>query len=228
MKTMSKKQLMSITVCMTLLTVSLPAQSNQNIVHTTMKLRGDVEEIYSKIDENKDNSKSQIKSLVMQKADTEAQINRKKTALQLLESDINTTKEKLLQTKSNSGSMKPMLSKALLNLEQLIETSLPFKKEERLTDVRKIKMDMNQGNITEEKALALTWASYDDALRLTKEIGLFKQQITVAGEEKMAKIAKLGSVMMFFSTPDNHVGYVVEEGGKQLFKVEKDEKTFKE
>ncbi len=38
---------------------------------------------------------------------------------------------------------------------------------------------------------------------MTKEIGQFKQEITLDGKETMAKIAKIGSVMMFFATPDD-------------------------
>lgn len=219
MNTKCKRSLFGMAVCMMLITSSLHAESNKNIVKTIMKLRADVETIYSKIDEQKENYKSQIKSLAMQKADNEAQINRKETAQKLLESDIHTVEEKLAQKGDSTTSLKPMLMGALSKLEVLIQNSLPFKTQERLEDVQKIKTDLEQGNITEEKALSLTWASYDDTLRLTKEIGLFKQQITVNGEEKMAKIAKLGSVMMFFATPDDKVGYVVKKDNTYTFNV---------
>ena len=72
--------------------------------------------------------------------------------------------------------------------------------------------------ITNEKALSLTWASYDDTIRVTKEIGLFKQQINVKGQKVLARIAKLGSVAMFFSTPSNEVGFVVKNANAYEYK----------
>jgi lactam utilization protein B len=65
----------------------------------------------------------------------------------------------------------------------------------------------------------LTWASYDDALRLTKEIGQFKQEITLDGKATIAKIAKVGSLMMFFATPDDRVGYVKQDGNNYSYVV---------
>ena len=70
---------------------------------------------------------------------------------------------------------------------------------------------MQENLITNEKALLLAWASYDDTIRVTKEIGLFKQQIMFKEKKVLAQIAKLGSVAMFFSTPSNEVGFVVKE-----------------
>ena len=58
-----------------------------------------------------------------------------------------------------------------------------------------------------------------DALRLTREIGQFKQEITLDGKSTMAKIAKVGSVMMFFATPDDRVGYVKQEGNTYSYVV---------
>ena len=222
MKRVSAKLLLGLGVCF-FSNISLQATSNKNMVNTIMKLRGEVESLYSTIDENKESYKSQIKSLMMQKADTEAQINRKDTTIKLLDSEIDTITQKVQKQSSKTTSLKPMLDNALNGLETLIKNNIPFKVEERLADVQKIKDDLKAKNITQEKALALVWASYDDALRLTKEIGLFKQQITLNGEAKMAKIAKLGSLMMFFSTPDNKVGYVVKEEKNYNYKIITDE-----
>lgn len=82
---------------------------------------------------------------------------------------------------------------------------------------------MKSGNITQEKALSLVWASYDDTLRMTKEIGVFKQQIEIEKEQKLAKVAKIGTAMMFFVTPDDEVGYVKNSGGVYTYVVAEDD-----
>jgi len=212
MITMGNKALLSVIACGVLFSSSLYAQNDENMVKSIMTLRGDVESLYTKIDENKDYYRSQMKSLSMQSTDNEAQINRQETSLKLTEQNIDKVEAQLKEIGNKGQDIKPMIYDALLTLSSQIKAGIPFKVEDRLAALTKIKMDLKNGDITQEKALALTWASYDDALRLTKEIGLFKQEITIDNEEKLAKIAKIGSVMMFFSTLDDQVGYVKQEG----------------
>ena len=114
-----------------------------------------------------------------------------------------------------------------IKLSKSIKDGLPFMVEDRVASLQKIETDLDEGIITSEKALALTWASYDDTIRITKEIGLFKQKINFKGKVILAKVAKLGSVMMFFSTPNNEVGYVEKEGNSYNYKHITDPKDIK-
>jgi len=216
-----KRVLLSTVACGVLGSTSLYAD-NQNIVNSIMKLRADVESLYTKIDDNKDVYKAEMKSNAMQSADSEAQINRQETALKLAESELAKVKKKIEEASSKNESIKPMLLEAIHNLRAIIENGIPFKTKERLADLSTLQKNLIDEVVTEEKALLLILASYDDAIRLTKEIGLFKQEITLNGEPKMAKIAKLGSLMMYFATPDDQVGYVVKQGEDYSYKVVED------
>jgi len=213
-----KRVVLSTVVCMALGTSSLHADT-ENIVKSIMKLRADVESLYTKIDDNKDVYKAEMKSNAMQSADSEAQINRQETALKLAESELSKVQKKIEEASSKNESIKPMLLEAIHNLRAIIEKGIPFKTKERLADLATLQKNLIDEVVTEEKALLLIWASYDDTIRLTKEIGLFKQEIVLEGEPKMAKIAKLGSVMMYFATPDDQVGYVVKKGEDYSYKV---------
>ena len=219
MITMRNRVILSIVTCGMLFSSNLYAENDENIIDSIMKLRGDVESLYSKIDENKEQYKSQIKSLAMQRADNEAQINRKETAIELAKTDLNALETKIKMLSNRSEDIKPMLFLALDDLESIINSGIPFKVDERLAEVTKLSTQLKDSVITQEKAVALIWASYDDTIRLTKEIGLFKQSIEVDGETKMAQIAKIGSMMLFFATPDEKMGYVVKENGKYRYKV---------
>ncbi|MCH9740052.1 MAG: hypothetical protein K0U38_04315, partial [Epsilonproteobacteria bacterium] len=70
-----KKIVLSTVVCGMIGTSSLYAE-NTNIVNSIMKLRADVESLYTKIDDNKESYKAEMKSYNMQSTDNEAQINR--------------------------------------------------------------------------------------------------------------------------------------------------------
>jgi hypothetical protein len=57
----------------------------------------------------------------------------------------------------------------------------------------------------------LTWNSYGDAIRMSKENGIFKQTIELNGQDRLADVARIGTMMMFFMTPNDEVGYVVKD-----------------
>ena len=217
MLTLPQRTLRTFVVSSILLTPSLFAQNS--MIESIMKLRADVETLYTQIDDNKEAYRAQMKSYALQISDNEAQINRQETSLKLTQQNIEKTQKKLEVMGSATVDLTPVVNTALDVLEKEIKAGIPFKVKERVAGLYQIKADLKNGNISQEKALALTWASYDDALRLTKEIGQFKQEITLEGKETMAKIAKVGSVMMFFATPDDRVGYVKQEGNNYSYIV---------
>jgi regulator of replication initiation timing len=222
----TNKTLLSLVVS-TAIVSSLSAQNNEEIINSIMKLRGDVESLYTQIEENKQQYTAQMKSFSMQITDTEAQINRKDTSIKLAHAELEKVKVKIAESASNNSDLKPLIYSSIDLLKKAIKEGIPFKITERIADLDKIKSQLDEGLVTEEKALSLIWASYDDTLRVTKEIGLFKQNIMLKGETVLAKIAKLGSIMMFFSTPKDEVGYVVKKADGYEYKVVTDPEDIK-
>lgn len=216
------KQLVFASTLLAMTSTSLSAANNEEMIQSIMKLRGEVEGLYTQIDTNKESYKSQMKSYAMQIADNEAQINRKETAIKVANAESEKIEAQIAQKGATANDLKPMLTVAIDNLEKIVKSGIPFKVEERVADLEKIRTDLMSGNITQEKALSLVWASYDDTLRMTKEISVFKQQIQIGKEQKLAKVAKIGTAMMFFATPDNQVGYVKNSGGAYAYVVAED------
>jgi septal ring factor EnvC (AmiA/AmiB activator) len=197
---LTKLGLIAVLSCMPLMA--------DNMVNSIMKLRADVEKLYSEIDSNREAFKSHMKSLAVQRADNDVSINRLEMELQSLNQEIASTELLLKDTSGTKESIQAMLLKALADLETKITTSVPFKVNERVADIQKLRTQLNEGTISEQKALALIWSSYDELLRTTQDIGIYKQQITLNSEVKLAKVAKVGSVMLYFMTPDEKVGYM--------------------
>ena len=213
-----KKILYASLLSASLLASSLSANTSEELVNSIIKLRGDVENLYTDIKENKQRYRSEMKSLSIQITDSEAQINRKSTAIKLAKNELEKIKTKIKETSSGNTEIKPLVLNALNLLEKSIKEGIPFMVDARVADLHKIKSDLNENLITNEKALALTWASYDDTIRVTKEIGLFKQPIEFKNKKVLAQIAKLGSIALFFSTPSNEVGFVIKENGEYSYK----------
>jgi len=227
MFTQHTKSLISFTLA-TFLSTSLYAKSDEDMVKSIMNLRGDVESLYTQIDENKEAYKAQMKSLALQSTDTDAQINRKSTSIKLADLELQKLKLKIANTSTENFELTPLIDEIYTRLENTIKTGIPFKIQQRLSGIKKIRNELDDKTITPERALALLWASYDDNIRLTKEIGVFKQHIEIQNTKILAKIAKLGSTMLFFQAPDERVGYAQKQNNKYIYKVLNKEEDVKQ
>lgn len=188
------------------------------MAESLMQLRADVEALDSAISDEKDAYKASMKSLLRQKDDLESVIAREDLKIKQIQQELSKVRKEIKEAGKNSEGLKPLLLEALAMLEANIEAAIPFKTQDRMADVRKIREQLENGLVTPQKALALTWNAYGDAIRMTKENGIFKQTITIDGQDRLAEVARVGTMMMFFKTPDDTVGYVTKDAKGWFYK----------
>lgn len=218
----NSKCLAGIVAAAVLSASSAMAEPDQ-MVESLMKLRAEVETLHSEIEYEHDGYRTSMKSLSLQKNDFEAQINRQQTQLKKIAQETEQIKEMIKKRSSRTEGLKPMILDAIAQLHTLIESGIPFKTDLRLKDLAEIKTQLEGDLMTPEQALSRVWGSYDDVLRMSSENGLFKQAITIGGEQKLAEVVKLGTVMLFYKTPVGEVGYAKYDNGKYVYVKEQDE-----
>lgn len=219
-KTPALSGLMTLALLMPQLSM---AQSDNSMVESLMKLRTEVESLHSQVQDDQDAFQSSMKSLALQKNDFEAQINRQETKLKEIDQDIIQTRDLIKKRSAKTEGLNPMIIKAIDDLQLVVSEGIPFKVALRQNDLKETKTQLEANLITPEQALSKIWGSYDDALRMSSENGLFKQPIMIAGKEKLAEVVKLGTVMLFFKLPTGEVGYAKKEAGKYHYIKESDE-----
>lgn len=215
---MSKKTI-SIALSVLLSSTMLSANSD-NMAESLMKLRGEVEHLDTQINDEKDAYKSSMKSLSIQKSELEAMVSREDLKIKQINKELSDIQAKIVAASKNSQGLKPIVIEAIDNLSAMMKTSIPFKTSERVESVEKIKQQLNDSLITPQKALSQVYNAYNDEIRMTKENGIFKQTIVLNSEEKLAEIARIGTAMMFFKTPNDTVGYVVKNGNSWTYQEE--------
>jgi hypothetical protein len=215
---MSNKTI-SIALSMLLTTTTLLANSD-NMAESLMKLRAQVEQLDTQIDDEKDAYKASMKSLTMQKSELEAMVSREELKIKQIHKELTKVQENIQKSSKNSEGLKPLVIDAVDNLVAYIKTSIPFKTNDRIDAVLQIKEQLNNSLITPQKALSIVYNSYADELRMTKENGIFKQTIDLNGKPKLAEVARIGTMMMFFKTPNDEVGYVNKNTNGYAYKQE--------
>jgi len=211
---------MSIALSLLLASTVVMANSNDNMATSLMNLRAQVEQLDSQIDDAKDSYKASMKSLTMQKSELEATVSRDELKIKQISKELNSVKTKITQASKNSQGLKPIVNEAIDNLITMIKTSIPFKTNDRIEAVKKVKEQLASSLITPQKALSYVYNSYADEIRMTKENAIFKQTINFNGKNKLVEVARVGTAMMFFKTPNDEVGYVTKNGKDWSYKQE--------
>ena len=79
-----------------------------------------------------------------------------------------------------------------------------------------------------QKASSRLWAFVEDELRLTRENGLYRQTITLASDELLVDVARVGMVAMYFKTDDGRYGRTVNNGGAWSYELVQDKESQKQ
>jgi len=202
--------MLSIAV-VTLLSTSTLYASTQNMAESLMKLRADVEQLDASINDEKDSYKASMKSLLRQKNDLESVVAREDLKIKQIERELDKVRKEISEAGKNTDGLKPLLLDAIALMQANIKSSIPFKTADRLADIEKIKTQLESNLVSPQKALALTWNAYGDAMRMSKENGIFKQTINIDNQDRLAEVARIGTVGMFFKLPDNTVGHATKD-----------------
>ena len=172
-------------------------------------LRGEVEGLNEELEGHKTQGQQRLRSLSMQRADLELQLQKEELRLKQLRQARQKHLERVAASEQHHGQLKPALLKQLGQVRAHVERSLPFKHQERLQELTTIEEPLNQGMLTPHKATARLWQFIEDELRLTRESGLYRQTITLDDEEVLVDVARQGMVAMYFRTNDGVIGKVV-------------------
>ncbi|MDH5552854.1 MAG: DUF3450 domain-containing protein [Nitrosomonas sp.] len=195
------------------------ASSLDNLANALAKMRGEVEELQTQLDAQKEMHGSRITSLSSQLADLSVEERRQKTSIEKLEHSIEKMTADSRQAEQSGEELKPVLFEILANFKRHIVTGFPFKVKDRLKAIEEIENNLNNQLVDPNKAINQTWALIEDEIRLSKENGLYQQTILLDGESVLVDIAKLGSVFLYFQTRDNRAGMAKRSAGGWKFET---------
>ena len=161
-------------------------------------LRVEVENLNANLEDERKNYKTQLNSYSLQKAELEATLRKEEIRKEQIQLKVPTLKKALTKNKQGNLDLKPLVFTYSDKLSSVIEGHLPFKKEERLSHVIKIRNDLERGNINSHQALSRLWSAFEDENRLSRENQLSRETISMNGTSYLAEVVHLGSVKIFF------------------------------
>ena len=215
--------------CVAMLTLALstqaaptPAATHSNIdelASNLIQLRGEVEELQAKLDNKQETHKNRMSSLAVQSTDLEIQLQRNSMELKQLAVTLMQAKQRASKDSIQGKDLKPLVLAAIAQLKQHIATGLPFNTPQRLASLNEITDQLELDLLPAHKAVNRLWAFVDDEIRLSRESGIYRQPILLGGSERLADIARVGLVGLYFKSGVNEFGKVSKTDSGWIFSV---------
>lgn len=204
------------------------APNVEALTNKLIDLRSEVEELSQQVETKKSDLSSEYKALSSRRNQLEAEIEAAEVKKKLSKERLVAIKNELKDETVDKKAIAPVLENIFQSLATYIQTSLPFQTNKRMDELSKIQDEFNSGVLPAPKAVSKLWAFVEDELRLTRENGLHKFVINVKGEEKLATVAKLGMMNLYFQSGEFEYGMATLENGTYVFQTTEDKDAKKE
>ena len=199
--------------------VSAQTEQLQNLAERIAERRSELESLSDELDLVKTEYAEELRSLATQSADVEALVNREELQVQQLEREIADVESRIERSSEGSIDVTPVVNELAGKLREHVESGIPFQRTQRLNALDTISRLREDGTLGDQTALTRLWNLVDSEFRLLADSGLYRQPIVLNGEEKLAEVARLGMVLMYFRTLTGEVGYVEAQNGEYAYTV---------
>jgi uncharacterized membrane-anchored protein YhcB (DUF1043 family) len=190
------------------------ADSLENLAEELVNLRMEVDELHAELDQLKEEHKSTMNSLGMQRSELEASLKREQVKVKQVRQELEENRSEAQAAGAADDELKPTVIEAVTRIRRHVQDSLPFKRNERLAELDDIERQVKNGNLTAHRAVNSLWTFLQDELRLTGENGKHRQSMDIEGRKVLTDVARIGMVMMYFQTEDDQYGMVTPVDGQ--------------
>lgn len=193
------------------------ADAMQEFAQRLATLRGEVETLSSELSAATSEGRDELRSLARQKAELELELKKEETRVAKLAVAVGQKRRAIAADEDRDAELGPLFELNLERVRAYVRQSLPFRTQERLAELTKLKKQLDSGLLSPPRALSRLWTFVEDEFRLARENGLYQQTIVVDGQEQLADVVRVGTVMLFFKTREGEVGHVVRQGETYVF-----------
>lgn len=189
---------------------ALPQDPTEALTTRLIQMRGQVDQLQNEQNLKREEHKNRMTYLTAQLAEMEASRDREALRVRQLEQELEQMRELVAAAGATSETLTPLVLRYVDELRLQVRRGFPFKVGERVAALDEIESQLAGGVITAHRAFNRLWAFVEDELRITRENAIYTQSISLAGENVLVDVAKLGNAMMYFRTRDLKYGRAVE------------------
>lgn len=207
---------MTMTPCMA--AAETPTRTLDNLVQNIIKLRGDLEGLDARIQRLESEHEARMSSLAQREGELAAQTERQELNMKQLERKLVDLRGQSDKAGVAARQLTPALKAAIDGVRQYVQTSLPFKRSERLAVLDDMLAQLDRGTLKAPRLANRLWSFYSDELRLTGDSAVYRQPIVIQGQERLVDVARLGMMSLYFRGDDGRFGYAARAGDDWIYR----------
>lgn len=174
-------------------------------------LRVEVEEKNKEVQEIRETNSRQLKELSIQNAELESSIRKEEVTKKQLSKKLVSLKRKIKKNDKGVVEIKPIVLDGINTLSEYIETSIPYKKSERLKNLNSLKAELKNNELSSYIALSRLWSALEDESRLMRSSHTTTSSIEIAGKKYLGTVLHVGSLVQLFQLEDGRYGETYKE-----------------
>jgi len=194
-------------------------ESLKNLSSELVSIRHQIESLHAQIAFEKDSFRDQMRSYANQKSDMDVKLSRSDLNNKELRRELEKLTEANRKQNEAHEKISPVLRQSITQLQDSLDTSLPFKLEQRKQALQDILQRLDTSIISPNKAANQLWAFVEDELMLGRSSGLYNETLVIDGQEKLVKVLRIGKVALLYKTNDGRFG-VIRKQSQEWIQVE--------
>ncbi|MEM1025106.1 MAG: DUF3450 family protein [Myxococcota bacterium] len=184
-----------------------------------IELRSEVETLNDELDSKQQQHKNRLNALAQRQAGLESELQSKQLQLKKIVKSLDEKRAEVAAQNEASKELVPVVESVGRRIKAYVDSGLPFQLEDRRAGPDDLVKDVAEDEMTAPRALNRMWSLLEDEFRIAKENGLFRQEVVVEGTAQLSDVLRLGSIMMFFRTPEQTFGVARRQGDGWVYEV---------
>lgn len=189
-----------------------------NLVQNIIELRGDLEGLDARIQRLESGHEARMSALAQSEGELAAQRERQELNMKQLERKLADLRDQSDEAGVVARQLTPALKGAIDGMREYVQTSLPFKRSERLAVLDDMQAQLERGTLKAPRLANRLWSFYSDELRLTGDSAVYRQPIVIQGQEHLVDVARLGMMSLYFRSDDGRFGYAARAGDDWIYR----------
>lgn len=189
-----------------------PTLDLNGLAQQVARLRGEIEVMDARLDEQRESRRTELRGLAVQKSTLEAELQREQVRAKQLADRMARGKERTRAAEERQRHLAGAVRTVVETLKRTVARGIPLSIAERTFELDEIAREVEAGTLPPTAAIDRLWAWVDGELELTRENGIHQQSLALEGEEVLADVAHLGMVALYFRAPGNRFGTARKQG----------------
>lgn len=189
----------------------------ENLAKELVTKRAEVERLASEVELRKTELREQLRADTQQQAELERQARLLEQELAQVRSGAAAEVAAIESREALRAAIAPVVLRHVAALRERVALGLPFRARERAAELGRLSSDLEAGKVAPPEALGKLWSAFEDELRLTREVGIHRQEVSLEGREQLVDVLKLGMVLLYFRTLEGRHGLAAPDGSGWRF-----------